>query len=105
MAALRRASPSGLRSAPLRVKKHLAPANTSGFEDALSQGSEVPSGGTSLLSMAAQCPGACSQNEKVAMESVDRIRLSSAPRMKYEYLLSNGAQLMDKALESFRRVA
>ena len=55
--------------------------------------------------MAAQFSGAGTQAEKVAMESVDRIRLSRSPRMKYKYLLSNGAQSMDKALEYFRRVA
>ena len=47
MVELRLASPSELRSALLRVKKHLAPANASGLEDALGQGSEVPSYGTS----------------------------------------------------------
>ena len=36
---------------------------------------------------------------------VDRIRLGCAPHMKRKYLLSNGAQLMDTALEHFRRVA
>ena len=39
------------------------------------------------------------------MESVDRIRLSRAPRMKDKYLLPNGAQSMDEALEYFRAVA
>ena len=47
MVELRLASPSELRSALLRVKKHLAPANASGLEDALGQGCEVPSYGTS----------------------------------------------------------
>ena len=49
-------------------------------------------------------PGAGAQAEKVAMESVDRIRLSRAPHMKYKYLLSGGVRTMDKALEYFRRV-
>ena len=92
MVELRRASPADLRSALLRVKKHLAPANTSGLEHASGQGSEVPSDGTSLLSTTAQFSGAGAQAEKVAMESVDRIRLSRAPNMKYKYLLSRGAQ-------------
>ena len=41
----------------------------------------------------------------MATESVDRIRLSRAPHMKYKYLLGNGGRTMDKALEYFRRVA
>ena len=105
MVELRRATPSEFRSALLRVKKHLAPANTSGLEDVLGQGSEVPPGGTSLLSMPAQFSGAGTQAEKVAMEPVDRIRLSRAPHMKYKYLLPNGVRAMDKAWEHFRRVA
>ena len=44
MAGLRRASPAELRSALLRVKRRLAPANASGLEDALGQGGDVPAG-------------------------------------------------------------
>ena len=39
------------------------------------------------------------------MESVGRIRLRRAPRMKYKPFLPNCVQSMDKALEYFRRVA
>ena len=53
----------------------------------------------------AHSSGAATQAGRVAMESVDRIRLSRAPRMKYKRLLSNGAQLMGRAAEYFRRVA
>ena len=82
MAGLRRAPPSELRSALLRAKKHLPPSNTSGLEDVLGQGGEVPSGGTSLLLMTAQLSGVGAQAERVAMESVGRIRLSRSPHMK-----------------------
>ena len=85
--------------------KHQAPANSSGLEAVLGQGSEVPSDGTSLLLMTAQFSGAGAQAEEVAMESAGRIRLSRAPNMKYKCLLSNGAQSMDAALEYFSRVA
>ena len=50
--------------------------------------------------MTAQFSGPGIRAEKVAMESVDWIRLSRAPRMKYRRLLS-----MAKALEYFRRSA
>ena len=90
MAQLRRASPSEVRSALLRAKKRLPPSNTSGLEDVLGQGGEVPSEGASLLLMTAQFSGSGSQAEKVALESVDRLRLSRAPHMKFKYLLSVG---------------
>ena len=51
VAKLRRACPGGLRNALLHVKKHLAPAETSGLEDVLSQGGDIPSGGTPLLGL------------------------------------------------------
>ena len=105
MVRLRQASPGEVRSALRRVKKHLPPSNASGLEDVLGQGGEVPSEGTSLLLMTAQMSGPGSQAEKVAMESVDRIRLSRAPHMKYKFLLSGNVNSMDKALEYFRRVA
>ena len=87
------------------MKKHLTPANTSGWEDVMGQGSFAPSDGTSLLLMTAQFSGPGAQAEKVAMESVDRIRFARAPHMKYKYLLPNGIQSVDKASEYFRRVA
>ena len=74
MADLSRASPEEPRSALLRAKKHLAPANTSGLEDVLGHGSDVPSEGTSLLSTTAQFPGAGASTERAARESVARIR-------------------------------
>ena len=71
----------------------------------LGQGNDVPSDSTSLLLTTAQLSGPGAQAEKVAMESVDRIRLSRAPHMTYKYLLANGAQYIDEASGYFRRVA
>ena len=105
VAELRRASPPDLRAALARVKKRRTPSNMSGLEDALGYGGEAPPDGTSLLFMTAQISGAGSQDEKVAMESVGRIRLSRAPHMKYKYLLSGGVRIIDKALGYFRRAA
>ena len=105
MLELRRATPSELRSALARVRKHLAPANTSGLEDALRQGGEGPSDRASLLLTTAQFSGAGTQAKKVAIESVDRICIGRAPRMKRKYLLPNAAQSTDKASECFRSVA
>ena len=105
MADLRRATPAELRNALVRVRKRVAPATTSGHEDAPGQGSEVPSDGTSWLLMAAQFFGKGTRAEKVALEPVDRIRLSLASHMKYKFLLSNGALSMDEAWEYFCRVA
>ena len=99
MTEVRRASPAEFRAALVRVKKHLPSSNTSGIEDVLGRGGEVPSDGASLLLMAAQFSGSGAQAEKVALESVDRIRLSRAPHMKYKYLLAGGARSMDKASE------
>ena len=104
MAELRRATPAEIGAALLRAKKHLPPPNASGLEDVLGQAGGVPSESTSLLLMAAQFSGSGSRAEEVALESVDRPRLSRAPRMKFKYLLSGGVQSMDKALEYFRRV-
>ena len=105
MAEVRRSAPAELRSASFRAKKHLAPANASGLEDVLGQGSDVPSDGTSLLLTNAQFSGPGTQADGVAMESAGRIRLSRAPHVKYKCLLPNGVQSMDKAPEFFRRVA
>ena len=105
MVQLRQATPGEIRSALRRVKKHLPPSNASGLEDVLGQGGEVPSESTSLLLMTAQMSGSGSQAEKVALESVDRLRLSRAPHMKFKFLLSGNVTSMDKALEYFRRVA
>ena len=101
---LRRASSVELRSALLRVKKHLPPANTSGLEDVLGQGSEVPSDGTSPLLTSAHMRGFGTRAEQVATKSVDRFRLSRAPHMGYTYLLGYGAQYVGRALEYFGRV-
>ena len=82
MVELRRAAPLELRSALLRVTRHLPPANTSGLEDALGPGSEIPSDGTSLLLVSALVRGSGTRAEQVALESVGRIRLSRAAHMK-----------------------
>ena len=82
MVELRRASQSDLRTALARVTNRLPPSNAPGIRDVLGRGGEVPSDGTSLLLMTAQFSGAGTQAEKVATESVDRIRLSRAPHVK-----------------------
>ena len=69
------------------------------------RGGKVPSDGTSFLLTPAQMCGSGTREEQVAMESVHRIRLSRAPRVKYEYLLSNGSQAMGRASEYSRRAA
>ena len=61
MIELRRAAPAEIRSALLRVKKHLPPPNASGLEDVLGQAGGVPSEGASLLLMTAQFSGAGTQ--------------------------------------------
>ena len=88
MVELRRASLAELRSAPLRVKKHVAPADTSGLEDVLGQGGEVPSDGTSLFLMTAQFSGDWTPAGRLAIESVARTGLSRAPHVKYKYSVS-----------------
>ena len=81
MAQLRRASPTELRSALQRVKRHLALADTSGLEgvlaqgsDVLAQGSDVPADGASVLLMTAHFSDSGAPPRKVPMETVDRIR-------------------------------
>lgn len=88
MVDLRRATPVAVRSAPLRVEKHVTPANTSRLGDVLGQVSEVPSDGTSLSSVSAQMCGPRARAERVTLESVDRIRHRRAPHAKYEYVPS-----------------
>ena len=105
MAELRRAPLGELRNTLLRVKKHLAPANTSGSEGVRGQGSEVPSDDTPALLSTAQFPGAGTPAERVAMDSVDRIKLIRAPRMRYKFLLPNGAHNKGRTLGNFRRLA
>ena len=94
-----------LRSALLRAKEHLPPANTSGSEDVLGRGSEALSGGTSLFLTSAQICGSGTRAEQVAMEAVDPIRFRRAPHMKYKCLLGSGVQSVGRALEYFPRVA
>ena len=105
VAGLCRVSPGELRSAWLRARRRQAPPSMSGLGGGLGQRCGVPSDSTSLLLMTAQFSGAGAPSERVAMESVDRIRLSRAPYMKYKFLLPNGAQPMGRTLEYFRRVA
>ena len=64
---IRRASPTETRSATLRVKRHLPSANSSGLEDALGPGGELPSGGTPSVLMADQLCGSGSRAERVAL--------------------------------------
>ena len=105
MVELRRALCVELRRTLLRVKEHLPPADTSGLEDALGHGSDVPLDGTSLLLISAQVCGSGRRAELVALESVGRIRLSRFPHMKSKYLVGSGVHGMDRASEYFRRVA
>ena len=105
MVKLTRASSGELRSALLKVKKHLAPADTPGLEDVLGQGCDIPSGGTSFLLMLAQLSGAGRPAERVAMESADSIRLGRVPHTKCKLLLPTGAQTLGRFLEYFCRVA
>ena len=65
---LRRASLAELRSALLRAKKLLPPANTSGLEGVLGRCCEVPSDGTSLLLAPAQMCGSGARAEQEALE-------------------------------------
>ena len=102
---LRREPLVELRSALLRVQVHFALANTSGLEDVLGRGSEVPSDGTSLSLMSAQMCGPGTRAGRVASDSADRLRLSRAPNMKYKYLLGSGARPTDRTSEYFRPVA
>ena len=92
MVELRRASSAELRGASLRVKERSPLADASGLEDALGPGGEVPSDGKYFLLMSAQTCGSGTRADRVALGSVDRIRLSRAPRVRYEYLLGSGAQ-------------
>ena len=92
MVGLPRASLVGSRS-----KKSLPPANTSGSEDVLGQGSGVPSDGTSLFLMSAQVCGPGARAEREALESVDPIRLSCGPHIQYKYFLGSGTLSMDRA--------
>ena len=65
----------------------------------------MSSDGTPLLLTSTLVRGSGTRAEQVASESVDRIRLSRAPYMKYKYLLSNRVRRMGLALQYFRRVA
>ena len=84
MVDLRCAPSVELRGALLHAKKHLPLANASGSGDVLGQGSDVPSGGTSLFSMPARMCGSGTRAGQVAMEDVDSIRLSRALHMQYK---------------------
>ena len=84
-AELRRASAKELRCALKRVMEGLAPANASGLEYFLGQCSDIPSGGTSFLLLAAQFSGSGARAAKDTTESVDRIRLSRAPHVPNQY--------------------
>ena len=88
---IRGAAPGEIRSALLRVKLRPPPANSSGLEDALGRGGEVPAEGAVLLLIAAQTRGAGFRADQVAMESICRIRLNRAPHMKFKHLLGPGA--------------
>ena len=94
MLALRRAPPTELHSALLRAKKRLSPPNTSGLGGASCQGGEAPSGGASLLLITTQMSGVGAQAERVAIESVCRIRPSCAPHMKWRSVNGEGVGVL-----------
>ena len=105
MVELRRACPGELRNALPLARKHLAPANSSGLEDVLVQGSAFPSDGTALSLMTAQFSGVGSPGERVALESVEHIRLSRDPHTKRKFVLPDGVHKTDRALGYPRRLA
>ena len=74
---LRRASSGEVRSASLRVAD-TSPVELLRFGGCLGQRGEDPSEGASLPLMTAQFSGAGSTAEKVALESVNQLRLSRA---------------------------
>ena len=82
MVDIRRAATGEIRSALLRAKRHLPPANSPGQEDVFGRGGDVPREGTSVLFTAAG-----PRTEQVAMEPIGRIRLNRAPPMKFKHLL------------------
>ena len=95
---IRRASNLDLRQGIFRMKKHLHPPAVSWLEEIPAQGGEVPSNRPSLLKMAARSRSVGSQAEYVALESLDRIRLSRASHMKYKHLLGGSVVSTDSAL-------
>ena len=90
MSDIRRAAPREIRSALSRVMHQLPPTNSPGLEDGLGRGGDLPSEGGSLVVTAAQTRKVGSRAEQVAVESIDRIRLSRAPHLKFKHLLGPG---------------
>ena len=100
----------GLRAASIdprhgiqRVKKYLSSVQSSGFEDVLGRNGEAPAEGASFLLTAAQGCGIGSQAERIAMESLGRIRLDRSPPMKLRERLEPRLEAMARALGPFRK--
>ena len=75
------------------------------MEDVLGREGELPPERTSLSLVGAQICGAGSRAEEVALESVDRIRLCRATRIKSKSLLGPKVSSVASAVEYLRRVA
>ena len=94
----RRTSSIDIRHNITRVKGRVPPAETEGSEDMLGRSGDMPSGRTSL-GVVTECKcGSVSQAEKVAKDSLGRIRFYRAPNMKYKDLLGPIADCMDRTL-------
>ena len=89
MVNLRSATPVEMRSAPLRVEKHVPPANTSGLGDVLGQVSRsAVERNLAVFGVSSDVWPGHAESAWVTLESVDRIRHRRAPLAKYEYLPS-----------------
>ena len=82
------------------MKKHLPPAYLAGLEDISLQGGGIPTEGASVLLVASRAGRVGSQAESVAMESLERIRLSRAAHMMRKHEL--GPDPLVRALAFFR---
>ena len=106
MTALRQASPEDLRTALRHVKRHRAP-HEDRLDDALWNGPEGPSVGTSMMILGAlQAPNAPnSAAAKYSRDTLEALRMSNAPHTKYFDLFMKEGACLDKASAYFARVA
>ena len=89
----------------MRARRCFPPANVSGREDILSRGGEAPTDGASQLLKAAKTRAAGSRADKVAMESLGRIRLNRTPVMRYAGISGPKAGATDRNPAYFRKAA
>ena len=94
-----------IRSALLRVRHCLPPANSCGLADVRVRGSQVPSAGALLLLTSAQTCGAASRSGRVALGSIGRVRSNPSPHVKFKQCSGPDAQGVGRAAEYLRRVA